>query len=204
MTTKKRMTPDEWQAVRERWEADPRTGYTWILNEMNLSVSHVAVFKRARKEGWAKKASLKTIVARAQARADAGGNVTPVTDSEAVAVRAEIIDTHRKEWGDHRAKFALDDMLVTFKDNGEIERDGFAVARSAKAAAETIRLRQDGERRAWGLDAITEEVSTGSRTLEELDAFFALAVRRAGEQQEAIRRERAAAGLTQLAGDETA
>lgn len=198
MTIKKRMTPDEWQAVRERWEADPRTGYTWIIQEMNLSVSHVAVLKKARKDGWAKKASLKSIVARAQTIADArvAGNVTPVTDSEAAELRSKIIAVHRKEWDEHRARFTLDDMLVTFKVTGEVARDGFAAARAAKAAAETIRIRQDGERKAWGLDAIAEEVSAGSRSLDELDAFFAVAVRRASEQQEEIRRERAAAGLT--------
>lgn len=189
-TTKKRMSPEEWAGIRAKWETDPRDGYTWIVAEMNLSVSHVAVLKRARKEGWAKKASLKTIVERAQARADSKvtakvtGKVTPVTESESVDLRADVIEKHRDEWGEHRQLFTLQGML------GE---DGLGVARVAKTAAEAIKIRQEGERKAWGLDAIAEDNSSGVATLDELDAMFAQAMKKSEEMREAVRKERGAA-----------
>lgn len=107
------MTADEWGEVRSRWESDPREGYTWIVSEMNLGVSDVAVLKRARKEGWAKKASLKTIVERAQAKADekvsrkvsrkvsgeVSQKVSPLTDSEVVDLRASVVENNQDVGG---------------------------------------------------------------------------------------------------------
>ena len=189
-TTKKRMSPEEWAGIRAKWETDPRDGYTWIVTEMNLSVSDVAVLKRARKEGWAKKASLKTIVERAQAKADekvsrkVSGKVSPLTESESVDLRADVIEKHREEWGDHRRLFTLQDML------GE---DGLGVARVAKTAAEAIKIRQEGERKAWGLDAIAEDNSSGVATLDELDAMFAQAMKKSDEMRDAVRKERGTA-----------
>lgn len=49
-----KMTPSEWEQVRDRWQDDPRTGYAWIVREMELPVSAPAVRKRAVKESWAK------------------------------------------------------------------------------------------------------------------------------------------------------
>lgn len=195
-TTKKRMSPEEWAGIRAKWETDPRDGYTWIVTEMNLSVSDVAVLKRARKEGWAKKASLKTIVERAQAKADekvsrkVSGKVSPLTESESVDLRADVIEKHREEWGDHRRLFTLQDML------GE---DGLGVARVAKTAAEAIKIRQEGERKAWGLDAIAEDNSSGVATLDELDAMFAQAMKKSEEMRDAVRKERGATGGNEAA-----
>lgn len=188
-TPKKRMTPDEWADVRAKWEGDPRDGYTWVVNEMNLSVSDVAVLKRARNEGWAKKASLKTIVERAQTKADekvsrkVSGKVSPLTESDAVDLRADVIEKHREEWGEHRTTFPMSGML------GE---DGLGVARVAKTVAEAIKIRQEGERKAWGLDAIAEDNSSGVATLDELDAMFAQAMKKSDEMREAVRKERSA------------
>ena len=49
-----KMNPADWQQVQDHWEADPRTGYAWIVREMDLPVSAPAVRKRALKESWAK------------------------------------------------------------------------------------------------------------------------------------------------------
>lgn len=51
----KRMSERQWQAAREAWEADPREGYAWLVRELELSVSRVAVSRRAAREGWSKK-----------------------------------------------------------------------------------------------------------------------------------------------------
>lgn len=182
------MTADEWGEVRSRWESDPREGYTWIVSEMNLGVSDEAIRKRARNEGWAKKASLKTIVERAQARADAKvtgkvtGKVTPVTESEAVDLRASVIEKHRDEWAEHRETFTL--PLLTG------EESGLNMSRIAKMTAETIRIRQQGEREAWGLDAVAENTNTGVSSLSELEAMFDLAKIKTQQMMEAVRKER--------------
>jgi hypothetical protein len=151
----------------------------WIIAEMNLSVWDVAILKRARKEGWAKMASMKAVVELAHAKADS--KVGRPTTEQSVALRAEIIETHRDEWSDHRRLFTLEAM------QGE---DGLAVARMAKTAAESIKVRQEGERKAWGLDVIAEDSSSGVATLDELDAMFAQAMKRSDEMRDALRRER--------------
>ena len=184
----KRMTADEWGEVRGRWESDPREGYTWIVSEMNLGVSDVAVLKRARKEGWAKKATLKTIVERAQARADekvsrkVSGEVSPLTTSDAVDLRASVIEKHRDEWAEHRETFTM--PMLTGEDSG------LNMSRIAKMTAETIRIRQQGEREAWGLDAVAENTTTGVSSLSELEAMFELAKVKTQQMMEAVRKER--------------
>jgi len=54
MAAKLKLTPEQWFAVRARWEDDPRTGYQWITVEMELPVSKEAVRQRAVADGWAK------------------------------------------------------------------------------------------------------------------------------------------------------
>lgn len=193
MTTKKRMTQEEWAEIRARWEEDPRDGYTWIVAELDLKVTHVAVLKRAKKEGWAKKASLKNIVERAQLKADENfarkvtGKVNAVTSEESVDFRSEIVNTHREEWMEHRTTFSISGML------GE---DGLVTARVAKTAAEAIKIRQEGERKAWGLDVLSEDATAGVATLAELDAMFEQAMKRTNEMRESVRKERGTSGET--------
>ena len=164
-TPKKRMTPDEWADVRAKWEGDPRDGYTWVVNEMNLSVSDVAVLKRARNEGWAKKASLKTIVERAQTKADekvsrkVSGKVSPLTESDAVDLRADVIEKHREEWGEHRTTFPMSNMLgedglgVEVEKGGKVlvvdnaDNDIFCVVASVPIGVEDATLRVVGTKR---------------------------------------------------------
>lgn len=186
------MTADEWGEVRSRWESDPREGYTWIVSEMNLGVSDEAIRKRARNEGWAKKASLKTVVERAHARADVkvgskvgekvGGKVGEPTTDLAIDLRAGVIEKHRDEWAEHRETFTL--LLLTG------EESGLNMSRIAKMTAETIRIRQQGEREAWGLDAVAENTNTGVSSLSELEAMFDLAKIKTQQMMEAVRKER--------------
>jgi hypothetical protein len=99
-------------------------------------------------------------------------------------LRADVIEKHREEWGEHRTTFPMSNML------GE---DGLGVARVAKTVAEAIKIRQEGERKAWGLDAISEDTSAGVATLAELDAMFDQAMKRSEEMKDSVRNERGAA-----------
>lgn len=205
MVVKRRrmMTPKEWAEVRAKWETDPREGYLWIVREMELTVGDKAVRKRALKESWAKKISLKTIVERAQAQADARfreSGVTEeerkVTDLESIDLRADVIDTHRREWQEHRAGFPLEsivEMTIPGDSTSVVMRpDGEKLARTAKTLADAIRTRQQGEREAWGLDAVASDDGAGMATLDELNAMYDLAMRTAAEMDAAVKKERGA------------
>jgi hypothetical protein len=61
---------------------------------------------------------------------------------------------------------------------------------TCKTAAEVIKLRQDGEWQAWGLDAVTEANPAGVKTMDELDAMFTVAMRRAEDMRDKVQRER--------------
>ena len=50
-----KLTPGQWEEVRDAWEQDPRDGYTWLVNEQALPVSAPAVRKAALKQGWEKR-----------------------------------------------------------------------------------------------------------------------------------------------------
>lgn len=51
-----KMTAKQWEKARKLWEADARPGYSWLQRELNLPVSRVAVSRRAKAEGWEKRA----------------------------------------------------------------------------------------------------------------------------------------------------
>ena len=50
-----KLTPNQWEEVRDAWEQDPRDGYTWLVKELGLSVSAPGVRKTAAKQGWEKR-----------------------------------------------------------------------------------------------------------------------------------------------------
>lgn len=55
MPTPPKLLDEQWAEVRERWESDPRKGYTWLVADMSLGVTRAAVRNKALKEGWRKK-----------------------------------------------------------------------------------------------------------------------------------------------------
>lgn len=65
-----------------------------------------------------------------------------------------VLDRHRDEW--LRLRRLMDAAL---------ESGDYDLARTVKLLAETLRLRQDGERRAWGLDG-KSETGRGGEALE--------------------------------------
>ena len=48
-----------WAEVRRVWERDPRTGYAWLIDALNLPVSRQAVSARAGRDGWSKREAIK-------------------------------------------------------------------------------------------------------------------------------------------------
>ncbi|CAK0775967.1 hypothetical protein CCP3SC15_530004 [Gammaproteobacteria bacterium] len=179
---KSKLTDKQWLECRIRWEDEPRDGYAWLVAELGLPVSDEAIRKRALKDGWRKKGGLSSIVQQAQLRADirtanrlVGAKVGEVGGevggSEAVDLRSKIIETHRDEWAKHRGYFPLKDIAGIDEGNGERGEPNLDLAKAAKAAAEVLKLRQDGERRAWGLDAVVQSEDHAVST-EELDRIY--------------------------------
>lgn len=74
-------------------------------------------------------------------------SLTPLTPekraealSNAASAKAAVIARHKQEWENHQR--LIDEALA---------REDFNAAKLAKITAETIRIRQDGERKAWGI-----------------------------------------------------
>ncbi len=50
-----RLSKEEWQAARERWESYDDDGFDWLVTDLKLGVSRQAVSKQAKEKGWKKK-----------------------------------------------------------------------------------------------------------------------------------------------------
>jgi transposase len=57
MAAKAKLSPEQWNEVRARWEGDERKGFPWLVADMALPVSDEAVRQRAKAEGWSKLAA---------------------------------------------------------------------------------------------------------------------------------------------------
>ena len=152
--------PDErWAAARALYEGTAGMTLKRVSEETGIPKATVEV--RAKTEKWRKNyppANLGPISPLAQEAADkyqakiddAGPEVTAEQKSEAVletvaevAVdqRAQVLDRHRREWAAPRK------LSYEAVQNRDFER-----AKLAKITAETLKLIQDGERKAWGLE----------------------------------------------------
>lgn len=85
-----------------------------------------------------------------------GGELQTAADGKAMAVtlREQVLDRHRREWSAPRAMSA---EAIRMRDSDPIK--AFERAKLAKITAETLKLVQDGERKAIGLD--TDETPMG-------------------------------------------
>ncbi len=165
-----------WSIARSRWEGEPRCTFVDIADF--LKVSKQAVAKHANQQGWVKKLDMSALAERAHVAADAkiaseglsannavlaigdvhpdiptvspvipaNGSANPDTlaravEEAAVDARAQILKRHRTEWAAARSQI--------YKALKSGDNDG---AKLAKLAGETLKLIQDGERKAWGLD----------------------------------------------------
>lgn len=154
----KRLTPEEWRACRLKRET---TGASFPALADEFGVSHQAIQKRAKAEGWsdgtdgnllsnriarekvatAKLKAAKLQVAGEVAEEGAGCNFANERIDAIVAEaeeKAGVIMQHQADWKTHRETYAVDS-------DTELLRQG-------KLAAEMLKLRQDGERKAYGLD----------------------------------------------------
>jgi len=174
MTEKqKRPSKEIWAKAREIWEADPRTGYAWLIEQVGLGVSVQAVQKRAVSEAWAKAETLEGMRIKAHRRADkklmerekVDGEVDASTFSNELEAsidhRAAIIDQQRGDWAEFRELFPMADL------KSDPDR-----AKTADIVAKVYMTVQLGERKTWALDEQPPESIGGDTNIMMLNAFF--------------------------------
>lgn len=144
-----RLTAEQWTMVRQKYETDPRLSFADLASQFGISKQ--AIHKRATAEKWGRVVSLAELAARAQTKADrlVDGEVDATRLAsireagvdEAASRRAAVLDRHRREVDGPRK------IVYQALQSGDIEK-----ARLAKAVAESLKIVQELERKAWGLD----------------------------------------------------
>lgn len=189
-----RLTPEQWQAIRTRWEYDPdEPTYNVAAERASGKFEFPAPAKssiddRAKREGWQRRGNLNGINKAAQRKADklvdSDGNRTPppkepdasgnkkanpaaeqAARDESEQLRAEVLARHRVEW--KQIAVLRQEAL-----NIRLLRPDEAFTRSklAKINAEITAIQQIGERKAWGLD-VEPSANIGELTDDELEAL---------------------------------
>lgn len=142
-------------AARALWEGDQNINMADVAKEVGVTVR--AMRRWSQEENWSKRQA--DMSERAHAAADTykgklselGPEITTdqqkqaeadAAEETAVQLRAQVLERHRKEWNVPRA-------LV----NEAVKARSFDKAKLAKITSETLKIVQDGERKAWGIDS---------------------------------------------------
>ena len=148
----------DWETIRAEYEA----GATQSDLSRRHGLSRTAIQKRIKAEGWMQDvtASINRLAEAKVAGVVAGCN--PQKKAEAIDRAAEqkaaVIRRHKEEWDRHKA--IMDAALA----DGDFDR-----AKLAKITAETINIRQAGERKAWGI--VESDVRPAAAQKSEQDAI---------------------------------
>lgn len=141
----------DWETIRAEYEV----GASQSELAKRHGVSRKAIQKHITAEGWAQ---------------DISGTLDRLTEAKVVGVvagcdpkkkaaaldraadaKAAVIMRHKEEWEQHQ-------QLI----RAAVENGNFDAAKLAKITAETIKIRQEGERKAWGItDKGETELSGG-------------------------------------------
>jgi len=138
-----RLTADQWETIRAEREA----GASFPELAARHGVSHQAIQKRAKAEGWGDGRDVGDSVRRKVAEKVAGvvAGCNPKKRADAINTAADeaagIIRTHREEWAEHQRLFPTAAIAADFE-----------LGKSAKISAEVLTIRQAGQRKAWNMD----------------------------------------------------
>jgi len=142
-----RLTADTWETVRAEREA----GSSFPDLAARFGISHQAVQKRAKAEGWGYGKDVSEAIRRKVAEKVAGvvAAENPKKKTEAIEAAADrgatIIARHRADWDAHHDRFKVNGVA-----------DNFDLGKSAKICAEMLAIRQKAERAAHSLDDAPE------------------------------------------------
>ena len=144
----------DWESIRAEYEV----GASQSDLSKRYGVSRTAIQKRIRAEGWVQDIS-GTVNRMAEAKvAGVVAGCNPQKKAEALDA---VITRHQREWDRHQA--LIDEAL---------SEGSFDKAKLAKITAETIKIRQEGERKAWGIvdkAALDHTSSDGSLSQRPVD-----------------------------------
>ena len=144
----------DWETIRAEYEA----GSTMGELSRKHGVDKAAISRKVKKEAWL--ADLSEVVnKRAEAKVNGLVNtVDPKKKAEAVDraadAKAAVILRHKAEWEQHQQ------LIRQAVESGDID-----AAKLAKITAETIKIRQEGERKAWGIQDKAETELTGNMAI---------------------------------------
>lgn len=181
-----RLKDDQWAAMRLAWEGEPRLTFSALAEQYGVNVGNVS--RKAAKEGWSKRGVLPDLNEAAQRRADtqtdANGNAKQTqrpagagdlaTRDESEAVRAAVLVRHRAEWAalELYRRQALEAMDRASEAG---DRESWIIAKTAadtaKANLQALQVKQDGERKAWGLDDTAIKIDVSKASDAELEAL---------------------------------
>lgn len=149
----------DWETIRAEYEA----GASQSDLARRHCVSRTAIQKHIASEGWTQdiSQSLNNLTEAKVAGVVAGCNPKKKAAAldRAADARAAVIERHRQEWTEHQRLLA--DALLT---------QNFDMAKLAKITSETLKIRQEAERKAWG---ITEVKAPAEITLKPDLSIFA-------------------------------
>ncbi|MEI6560158.1 MAG: hypothetical protein WCO00_17305 [Rhodospirillaceae bacterium] len=182
-----RLSESQWSEIRRVWETEPDEPSFTVAAERAASrfgfkpPNKVSVMRRkdaaaAAGYTWERRATLAGINAAAQRKADAAATrnaesnavtlpVMQAAREESEDLRATVIGRHRQEWVEVAA---LRDEAIALRH--EDLSAAYGKARFAKITAEVVKLQQDGERKAWGLDDMGD-FDPSKMTNEQLEAI---------------------------------
>lgn len=130
----------DWETIRAEYEA----GASQSELAKRHGVSRKAIQKHIIAEGWAQDISgtldrlTEAKVAGVVAGCDPKKKAAAL--DRAADAKAAVIMRHKEEWEQHQ-------QLI----RAAVENGDFDAAKLAKITAETIKIRQEGERKAWGI-----------------------------------------------------
>lgn len=152
-----RLTADQWNAIRLKREVSG-TSFPELAKEFGLS--HQAIQKRAKAEKWGDGSDTAATIRKKVADKVAGlvAGCNEKEKAEAIEIEADkvtaVVNRHRDEWVDVSTirKMSFDERETDSKLATEL-------AKLAKLHAEALKLQQEGERKAWGLDGVNVDMS---------------------------------------------
>lgn len=194
-----RLQAAEWEAIRRSYEYDPDEPTPWEAARRAAEKhgfqlpSRQTIYNRQTAEKWERHSGLAGVVQAAHRKADrlveSDGTPTPpppppppppdtpapkldrLTESyqarqDAEDKRAEVLARHRQEW---RQVAVLRQEALQLRQSEPSKAD--QRMRLAKTTAETTKLQQEGERKAWGLDEPPPLPDVTKLTDEQLKAL---------------------------------
>lgn len=153
----------DWETIRAEYEA----GASQSDLARRHGVSRSAIQKHIIAEGWMQDVTdaINRLADAKVAGVVAGCNPKKKAEAldRAADAKAAVIQRHKQEWEQHQALIKQ-----------AVESGDFDAAKLAKITAETIRIRQEGERKAWGITDKTELEQRPSRGNDPRVAIVAL------------------------------